>query len=67
VATSGYGTEYARQIRAVGYCPVGDEVIPSNPSIPQEYVNQVTALLAGVKTECVHLCRVESNGVPYDM
>ena len=30
VATSGYGTEYARQIRAVGYCPVGDEVIPSN-------------------------------------
>jgi len=30
VATSGYGTEYARQIRAVGYCPVGDKVIPSN-------------------------------------
>ena len=30
VATSGYGTEYARQIRAVGYCPVGDEIIPSN-------------------------------------
>jgi len=29
VATSGYGTEYARQIRAVGYCPVRDEVIPS--------------------------------------
>jgi len=30
VATSGCGTEYARQIRAIGYCPVGNEVIPSN-------------------------------------
>jgi len=30
VTTSGYGTEYAWQIRAVGYSPVGDEVIPSN-------------------------------------
>jgi len=30
VMTSGYGTEYAWQIRAVGYSPVGDEVIPSN-------------------------------------
>jgi len=30
VTTSGYGTEYAWQIRAVGYSLVGDEVIPSN-------------------------------------
>jgi len=30
VTTSGYGTEYACQIRAFGYSPVGDEVIPSN-------------------------------------
>jgi len=30
VTMSGYGTEYAWQIRAVGYSPVGDEVIPSN-------------------------------------
>jgi len=27
VTTSGYGTEYAWQIRAVGYSLVGDEVI----------------------------------------
>jgi len=27
-----YGTEYAWQIRAVGYSLVGDEVIPSNAS-----------------------------------
>ena len=30
VTTSGYGAEYAWQIRAVGYSPVCDEVIPSN-------------------------------------
>jgi len=30
VTMSGYGTEYAWQIRAVGYSPVGDEVILSN-------------------------------------
>jgi len=30
VTTSDYGAEYAWQIRAVGYSPVGDEVIPSN-------------------------------------
>jgi len=30
VTTSGYGAEYAWQIRAVGNSPVGDEVIPSN-------------------------------------
>jgi len=30
VTASGYGTEYAWQIRAVGYSPVSDEVIPSN-------------------------------------
>ena len=33
VTTSGYGTEYAWQIRAVGYSLVGDEVIPSNAKI----------------------------------
>ena len=27
VTTSGYGTEYAWQIRAVGYSLVGDEVL----------------------------------------
>ena len=30
VTMSGYGTEYAWQVRAVGYSLVGDEVIPSN-------------------------------------
>ena len=30
VTTSGYGAEYTWQIGAVGYSPVGDEVIPSN-------------------------------------
>jgi len=30
VTTSGYGTEYAWQVCAVGYSLVGDEVIPSN-------------------------------------
>ena len=30
VTTSGYGTEYVWQVRAVGYSLVGDEVIPSN-------------------------------------
>jgi len=30
MTTSGYGTEYAWQVRAVGYSLVGDEVIPSN-------------------------------------
>ena len=30
VTTSGYGAEYAWQIRAVGYSLVGDEVTPSN-------------------------------------
>jgi len=30
VTTSGYGTEYAWQVRAVGYSLVGDEVIPSD-------------------------------------
>jgi len=30
VTTSGYDTEYAWQVRAVGYSLVGDEVIPSN-------------------------------------
>ena len=48
VATSGYGTEYARQIRAVGYCPVGDEVIPSNAE---------NASLA-CHVECLHPARV---------
>ena len=33
VTTSGYGAEYAWQIRAIGYSPVGDEVIPSNASL----------------------------------
>jgi len=30
VTASGYSTEYAWQIRAVSYSPVGDEVIPPN-------------------------------------
>jgi len=33
VTMSGYGTEYAWQISAVGYSPVGDEVISSNARI----------------------------------
>jgi len=30
MTTSGYGTEYAWQIRTVSYSPVGDEVILPN-------------------------------------
>jgi len=30
VTTSGYGTEYAWQVRPVGYSLVGDEVVPSD-------------------------------------
>jgi len=30
LTVSGYDTEYAWQIRTVGYSPVGDEVIPPN-------------------------------------
>jgi len=30
MTASGYGTEYAWQIRTVSYRPVGDEVIPPN-------------------------------------
>ena len=48
VATSGYGTEYARQIRAVGYCPVGDEVIPSN-------AENVFGMSCGMLAACVSL------------
>ena len=30
VTASGYGAEYTREIRAVSYSPVSDEIIPSN-------------------------------------
>ena len=39
VTTSGYGAEYAWQIRAVVYSPVGDEVIPSNANVPGWYTD----------------------------
>ena len=28
--TTGYGAEYAREIRPIGHGSVGDEVVPSN-------------------------------------
>jgi len=43
VITSGYGTEYAWQVRAVGYSLVGDEVIPSNEDGSRERGNQTFA------------------------
>ena len=35
----------------------------TQPSIPPGQVNRVPACMAGVKAECVHLCRVAGNTV----
>ena len=35
----------------------------TQPSITPGWVNRVPACMAGVKTGCVHLCRVEGNTV----
>jgi len=46
VTTSGYSTEYAWQIRAVGYSPVADEVIPNDPLRPNfTTVQHITRLV----------------------
>ena len=53
VTTSGYGAEYAWQIRAVGYSPVGDEVIPPNA--------KNTSLLCTVNYCTLHFVVNENN------
>jgi len=54
VTTSGYGAEYAWQIRAVGYSLVGDEVIPSNAKntslTPMDY--RCSAVIHGLPRNC---------------